>query len=93
MSTLRPDARVLIATLSSAPIALLAIADPDLDSGEAVYGAEDWRDLVSPSFDFDSDGDLRRHNGERCYGPALACREGTLDDLAAWPCTSGIFVD
>lgn len=52
----------------------IAILSPG-DEGELnVYTAEDWRATCAPSFQIDEDGDLRNHNGERCYGAPVAHR-------------------
>ena len=102
MKNLRPDARVLVTSFG----ALLALQpDPHQCSGEdcdcredgyepdteAVYNALDWRDGCAPSFAFDQGGDLRAHDGARCYGPVIQFVEGTADDLADWPETMMIF--
>jgi hypothetical protein len=63
-----------------------------LDCGsDGVYGADDWRDASSPSFAFDADGDLRHHNGSRCYGAVIEFCEGAPDDLSNWPDVDGVF--
>lgn len=94
----RGDARVLVTALGT----LLEVAadphqcnGPDCECDEEilppVYAADDWRFAGSPSFVIDSDGDLMRHNGQRCYGLPIPFRVGTAADLVDWPDTSCTF--
>ena len=90
MKNLRSDVRILVTSFG---ILLAMTPDPEVDGfdgdqtqpSDVAYGAADWRDTTAPSFAFDEDGDLRRHNGERCYGDVIEFREGTADDLASDP--------
>ena len=96
----RGDARILVTALGTL---LEVVADPhqcngpdcecDEETLPPVYAADDWRYAGNPSFVIDSDGDLMRHNGERCYGKPIPFRIGTAADLLDWPDTSGIFED
>lgn len=52
----------------------IMLLSPGDDGEQNVYTSEDWRACASPSYEIEEDGDLRRHNGERCYGHALGYR-------------------
>lgn len=91
---LRADAKVIVAQIEGGKEALLVV-----DGGEepGVYGAEDWRDASSPSYAYDQDGDLRRHNGQRCYGDALEVVSLPIAEAEAllrrtWPDQDGVWV-
>lgn len=96
----RADARVLVTELGT----FLEVQPdphqcngPDCECDEEiltpVYGADDWRFAGDASFVIDGDGDLMRHNGERCYGLPIQFRVGTAEDLWNWPDTSGCLRD
>ena len=93
---LRDDARVItIAPLqgSDERQILLAIEDPETPG---VYGPLDWAHGCAPSFAFDVEGELRRHDGSRCYGEVIPFEESTAEALAAspyWTHQYGVFVE
>lgn len=93
VGSLREDAKVIVAVIAGEETALLVVAEEDK---QLVYGAEDWRDQTSPSFDYDEDGDLRAHNGERCYGDAIAVVRRSPEEAEAllrrtWENQEGVF--
>ena len=93
---LRSDARVIsIAPLqgSDERQILLAIEDPETPG---VYGPLDWAHECGPSFAFDEAGDLRFHDGSRCYGAPIPFEDSTAEALAAspdWTHQYGVFVE
>ncbi len=90
---LRDDARVIIAWLGTVSLTLLVVRDAE--GIEWAYGCDDWRHDAAPSFGWDSDGDLRQHDGQRFYGVAWWERAGTIEELlSVWGDTaaSGVLV-